>query len=107
MTRTALAFLALAALSACATLPQRDLVWIGVSGDEPCLVALDDRRFALPADAARLDTLARRLARRSAGALIGEVDGATSFTCWSRAIAALSGVGFRRLGLVTGRADPE
>jgi hypothetical protein len=97
--RGALVLSACAALAACAT--PRELVWIGVSGDQACVVAADDERFTLPVEASRFESRLRRMARRSEGAVIGEVHPATSFTCWTRAIAALRGIGFRRLGLAT------
>jgi hypothetical protein len=88
-------------VSACATAPGGELVWIEVSGDTPCTIELDDRRFTLPADRPRFQAAARGIARRSEGAVVGEVANETSFACWTSAIHALQGVGFRRLGLIS------
>lgn len=93
-------------LAGCTTRPPRDLVWISVSGDRPCVIAADDRRFTLPIEGPQRSNL-RRIARQAEGALVGEVDGATSFACWTAAVTVLRSVGFRRLGLVSGFADSD
>lgn len=99
---------ALALLPGCATTPPTspdDLVWIGVTGDDRCIVNVERRRFRLPAGEARLTAHLKGLTGRSQGALMGGEDKAPSYRCWTFALFVVQRVGFKRLGFVS--APPE
>lgn len=91
----------LLALPACATVARQDLVWIGAGGSENCFVAVEGRRFPLPAQLGSLEAHLARLARRSAGAVLGGEDETTALRCWTFALHAAQRAGFARLGFVT------
>ena len=104
--RCALVGAAIALLHGCATTTSPDdLVWIGVTGDDPCIVNVESRPFTLPAGEARLTAHLQRLTARSQGALMGGEDEAPSYRCWTFALFVVQRVGFKRLGFVS--APPE
>jgi hypothetical protein len=100
---------ALALLPGCATTPTSpdDLVWIGVTGDDPCIVNVERRRFRLPTEEARLTAHLKSLTGRSQGALMGGEDRAPSYRCWTFALFVVQRVGFSRLGFVSAPSHPE
>ncbi len=103
----ALSAAALALLHGCATTTTSpdDLVWIGVTGDDPCIVNVENRRFTLPAGEARLTAHLESLTGRSQGALMGGENEAPTYRCWTFALFVVQRVGFARLGFVS--APPE
>jgi hypothetical protein len=99
---------ALALLHGCATTPPPspdELVWIGVTGDDRCIVKVESRRFTLPRGEARLRAHLEGLAGRSQGALMGGEDEAPSYRCWTFALFVVQRVGFRRLGFVSAPSE--
>jgi hypothetical protein len=100
---------ALVWLHGCATttpITPDDLVWIGVTGDERCIVNVERRRFTLPAGEAKLAAHLKSLTGRSQGALIGGEDEAPSYRCWTFALFVVQRVGFKQLGLVAAPPAP-
>ena len=100
---------ALALLHGCATTTPTtpdDLVWIGVTGDDPCIVNVETRRFTLPRGEARLTAHLQSLAGRSQGALMGGEDDLPSYRCWTFALYVVQRIGFMRLGFVSAPPQP-
>jgi hypothetical protein len=97
--------IALAALGACTTVPREPLAYLVFAGSDQCAVDVDERRYALPAQAAPLDRALKRLAKSRDGALVdaGEV---LSYACYREAMTIVRRAGFARLGLVTA-APPD
>jgi hypothetical protein len=101
---------AVALLYGCATTPPTspdDLVWIGVTGDDPCVVKVEKRRFTLPSGEARLTAHLKTLTGRSQGALMGGEDRAPSYRCWTFALFVVQRVGFNRLGFVSAPSQDD
>lgn len=94
----ALAVASALALASCATLSAERVVYVEVDGDNSCLVTIDGRAHALPAETAALARRLRILAGPRASALMSLRPALTRPGCWDEAVAMVRAAGFPRIG---------